>query len=1006
MEKELQRSLSLLEEKEGMVASLSAENGGLVEELKGLRGLESEVMASMEWIEEEKGRWEASVKELEERVKDREMALEVERKARGELEEGMEEVAAAMDAAQEMFVEMEGRADVAERARDGLVRWVRGRLGLGAKDVEAVIEAGGFSLEKEGEGHGEGEGSSDEDDTYPSHTSVLMRANKALEEALVRRAVPVEKVDVFVSGNGEDGSSRLERVAVPVFTSREAEEVSRLRGELAVAREVALQAEAELMLVRDGAKAAGGDVEAAHDVSDGDGPGSPSSLSLRKEAEKWREDALEKIVDLEETLNATNEKLESVEAENQQLASLLETAISNKDALAADQSQARKRANGTFVQMQKEMQSLRAELYAAQRSLSSKEAKIASLQATQQFSLDISDWDTLDVGIDSIDSIDPSSAPIEFLVRSLLEAAQMQAELLESLSEHAFERAEGREALAAVERDLERALSVLTENGENKGAYECDSVDIDGKPGARTSSFVRQLTAIERAEAETLRGQVEKSVAIQQGQAEAYSLLAKRAREKEAELKSKVKDYEAVLREHEAIFADLETAVPAVRASLAKLALVEEGEDAAAAILRVNGGDSDRHDKREILELAVIISDKLTGIAQAMTDGTLASAMKSSVHPSSLDVDRVLEREARYKAQYEAAKAEARHATAALEDLKRELCAGRVAMSPASHSVCVMTPSGPVTAATSGAIQDNDLLGFVTRFEELLEESSRLEDRIRALEDENARLLAAKGRIGGETDAESLASDLAEAKAEIIALQTANRQQLDHIEALRQELGGTHASLESAIRKQTLQSDRHVDDLSQLKDVYEGQVAQLKLAAEADRNLLLGMVDAAAEETSNLHDTLADAEEKLNRLERRLEEVEAEKQTLERQQLGFMKGHVRRTDAISAEAALAQAKAERVKRLELEKKVSNVTRYRNGLFKEGGDVGKAEGETLDEAEMAARLKEAQARINELEGRLVDGDDGIIKAKWGEHRTNSFDEALDALESDVVNLMVR
>ena len=976
LEKELGRSLSLLAEKDDVVSSLAAENAQC---RSALSTLSEEHGRWMDEVESERARYAVLVGELEARLVDREASVEVERKAREELEGGMEEVAAAMDAAEEMLVAM-------ERERNGLAAWVGARLGMAAKEVDAVMRAGGFR-EEPAAGDNAEDDDTDEEDAYPSHASVLMRANRALEDALVRKAVPVENVEVFVD-------ERMERVAVPVFASREAETVARLRGELAVAREVALQAEAELMMVR-GEKTGKEGVEEGSRGDDGKDDG-----SLAKEADQWREDALEKIIDLEEALNVTNERLESAQAENQQLASLLETAISAKDAQAADQSTASKRSNETFVEMQKELQSLRAELYATQRSLSSKEAKVASLLATQQFSLDISDWDSFaDVGIDGVD---PSSAPVEFLVRSLQEAASMQAELLESLSEHAYERAEGRSALVQLERDLERVLAVLSAPDNADKRYAVDDFAQDGRP---RETFAQRLAGIERDEVETLRSQVEKSVAIQQGQAEAYSLLAKKTREKEAELKAKVKGYEAVLREHEAFFADLDTAVPAVRAGLAKVALAEEGEAAAAAILSRNG-DRDCDHKSEILELSILVSDKLASIAHAMADGTLASASGNGRETES----RYTAMEAQYRAQLETAKAEARQATAALHELQHELRArSMAAMSPASVS------KGGVSRvtgnATSGAIIGDDLLGFVTRFEELLDESGRLEDRIRTLENENARLVAANGgNGGGGVDVESIADELAAAKAEIDALQTANRQQLEHIEALRQELDGTHASLESAIRKQTLQSDRHVEDLSQLKEIYERQISQLKIAAEADRTHLVGMVDRAADETTNLAETLAAAEHNLSRLETRLEDVEAEKQTLERERITFAKGHVRRTDAMNAEAALAQAKAERAKRVELERKLASVVRHHNGLYEEeqdgsGGDDGDDgdDGATLDDETMKARLKDAQGRIDDLERRLVGdgigGANGSIKAKWGRRD----DAALETLENDVVRL---
>ena len=110
---------------------------------------------------------------------------------------------------------------------------------------------------------------------------------------------------------------------------------------------------------------------------------------------------------------------------------------------------------------------------------------------------------------------------------------------------------------------------------------------------------------------------------------------------------------------------------------------------------------------------------------------------------------------------------------------------------------------------------------------------------------------------------------------------------------------------------------------------------------------------------------------------------------------------------MNAEAALAQAKAERAKRVELERKLASVVRHHNGLYEEeqdgsGGDDGD-DGATLDDETMKARLKDAQGRIDDLERRLVGdgigGANGSIKAKWGRRD----DAALETLENDVVRL---
>ena len=69
--------------------------------------------------------------------------------------------------------------------------------------------------------------------------------------------------------------------------------------------------------------------------------------------------------------------------------------------------------------------------------------------------------------------------------------------------------------------------------------------------------------------------------------------------------------------------------------------------------------------------------------------------------------------------------------------------------------------------------------------------------------------------------------------------------------------------------------------------------------------------------------------------------------------------------------------------------------HHNGLFE---STDRDKGETLDDETMASRLRDAQARIDDLDRLLVD-DDESIKAKWG-----AVDEELAHLENDVVNMI--
>jgi hypothetical protein len=965
--------MGLLEKKDVIIEEMSKERdqaSAMIGTLESMlederkRGVESEAKVKelmdirntlKEELDAEKEGHEADVGYLEDQLMHIRMELDVEKATKEELESNMEEVAKAMDAAEEIIVEMEGQ--FADKTRglesrcSALERFIAEKLGI--ESVENVLDLPSISrYGRASDACSEGGDNSDDGapgvenrrSTMSTADAALLKANRALEEALIRNAVQTKKVRV-PAGNA------IEEVAVPLFIRDEKgleedtvetlrEDVAQLSKALDVAQQVALQAEAELISVLNS-------------------QGEASRPADREQEEKWRDDALEKIVDLEESLRNSQTKTEVAEGKVKELEELLEAALGNKEAAEDEVLRDKKEVKDTFLQMQKEMHSLRADLYATQRSLSSREAVVASLQATQKFSLDISDWDSLDV-----DSIDPSSSPVEFLVKSLQEAAEMQTELLESLSEHAFEREQGRHALQAIERDLERVFGVL----ESSGLEETARGDFSSK---EWGSFGRMIRSAERDEVEKLRSQVEKAVAIQQGQAEAFSVLAMKMRNKEADMKSKLHGYEETLRDHEEFFENLDAAIPAIKSGLAKVALAEQGEAEAEEIL---GSMSSRTD---ILELCIVASEKLMSVARSVPNATAASDRSSALERELSDL----------KGRYAEAKREAQRATDALEELKESL-------KSAPYTQLIENSPQRSVSMTSGAILGDDLLNFVTRFEEVLDESGRLEDRVRALDEENARLKAEK--MTQDRDNFAIGEyelEIERNKAEIANLLDLNRRHEDHIHELQKELEVAHASMESSIKKQSLMSGRFNVDVENLKAIYDAQIDEMKQSATADRDHLVEMMDQAAGEASELNATLKDMEEKLLMLEKRCYSLEQEKMSLERERASFAKGHIRRTDAMSIDAALEQAKQERMERQRVEKRLEEL------LAKHHNSASTKDTSCSNDEKITSRLREAQMRIEDLDRRLKDSSADVnIKAKW--------DQDVKDLQDDVVNMVIR
>ena len=520
------------------------------------------------------------VHDLEETCMRKDMDLDVERESRKELESNMEDVAQAMDAAEEIMRDMEQRFEndvaILNKRCIMLEQFIANKLGIDAHEHVRHLPSlsqtatGGSSTVVEN-------ATSDEDDK-------LLKANKALEEALIRHAIKTKRIDMFIQGKNEE-------IAIPSFIRDEhgveEETVETLKADVEhlskahqMAQQVALHAESELMAALDRES----DLkEQLKEIQ--------ASRGHDQEEEAWRSDALDKIVDLEEMCQDLETKLSASKAEVQALESSLDEALQSKEKAEKLMKDSKAEMNRKFVGMHSEIQSLRAQVYTSHRKLSSREAKIASLSAVQKFSLDLTGWESMD-----IQNIDPMSSPIEFLVRSLQEAAQMQTELLESLSEMSYVKDHGQEALEALEKDMERVVDVLRSQRNDISEFRSES----------GTEFAESIRSSQLSEIEILRSQVERAVAIQHGQAEAYSMLISKCREKESSLKVSLQNSESELRDYRESYENLQTAAAAVTSSLAKVALVESGEEKANEIL-----SRPCESPQDILEISILVADKL-----------------------------------------------------------------------------------------------------------------------------------------------------------------------------------------------------------------------------------------------------------------------------------------------------------------------------------------------------------------------------------------------------------
>ena len=552
---------------------------GVEEKKKNLEAKMEEMNAAMQ---EEKKRHAREVEEWKLKVAAKDVELEESEDARKTLESHMEEVASALDAAEEIMQDMESRrAKDVEQLQEkcaAMAAFIADKLGIKEDAVEHLPSIMESKSKEEDNG----------DSNKPENR--LVKANRALEKALIEHAIGTKRIGVSLE-NGSD-----EDVAIPSSFKDEKEikeesmdslreELNHMRHAYQMAQQVALQAESQLMAALDREE----DLKSALETAQENENRKKMDHNEREtQEEAWRQDAMNKILDLEDECEDLRNKLGASEDRAQEYAASLDAAaVEKSDVIKITESKLRK-AKDSVVSMHDEIQRLREEAYNAKRELSSKEAQIASMEAAWKISADMAS--NLSRLQDS--DIDPTSRPIEYLAESLKEAAQIQSELLASLGEVSHLNEHSEVILETMQRDMDRLRSLLTDE------------DVSSMASLEKNLFDR-IAADRQSEIRTLQSQLEKSLAIQHGQSKAYATLASNARHKEAELRETVEHALQSLRENKEFVENIAMVVAALKSSLARIVLVEKGEKAANDLL------STPNDPYDILELSVTVSNRL-----------------------------------------------------------------------------------------------------------------------------------------------------------------------------------------------------------------------------------------------------------------------------------------------------------------------------------------------------------------------------------------------------------
>jgi hypothetical protein len=375
---------------------------------------------------------------------------------------------------------------------------------------------------------------------------------------------------------------------------------------------------------------------------------------------------------------------------------------------------------------------------------------------------------------------------------------------------------------------------------------------------------------------------------------------------------------------------------------------------------------------------------------------------------------------------YEAAKMEAKQATTAYNHLKSTLATSAHMSSPAGSQ----TPASVLT-------DSNQLLNLVNKFEEVLEESNKQEDRIRELEAERGKVRQSNWAtlVSKKCMLEQVRDVWNQCKDEIKSLKTTNSSNLQTISDLNAKLVAAEASLESSLRKQSLMKDRFNEDMSRLKSIYDEQILILRKSAE-EGNLsahrdddIEDRLQRAALETEErcifeYTESMKTMENEINNLERRCRDLEEEKKAiledfkkfqqvknasialLEKQlniehKTDKQPSHVQRKDALSliedacnsdaAHAALQQAKYERSERERIQQELDMLIQAHHALQQEMENVPPKRTST----HYRKALEQTEARIEELDRQLEENKSEELRKQW-------HDEAA-MLENNIASL---
>ena len=388
---------------------------------------------------------------------------------------------------------------------------------------------------------------------------------------------------------------------------------------------------------------------------------------------------------------------------------------------------------------------------------------------------------------------------------------------------------------------------------------------------------------------------------------------------------------------------------------------------------------------------------------------------------------------------YEAAKSEADHAKAALQELKQ---------SQVSKSMSkVTTPSGPKGSLVSslsspaGSVAEKDgMLQFVDQFESVLDEVKRQENIITDLKrkianrsTQNWNLLVAKASLR-----EQVSDAWKEAKTDIAELRRENMEHLQRIRDLEQEILLATDARDSSSRRYDLVKARYDQEIENIKEIYEAQLSALKSSSEseglaAERRIEEAIQNAARDAerrcTDEYEEHMALLRQEIDSLQEQCQALRHEKDVLEQEFENFKKvkdasielleqrlnisrktsvpGIIDRKDALrtisnvcrddAVRAAVQEAQLERFERQKLQQEMQDLIETHEKGF-ENIPSNRDTSQRFKKQDFQDSLTRADNKIRQLEKLLQGAEDSTDKEE-----IKRWQQEASQLQNEIVSL---